>query len=159
MRLRIKGGHKFPNESVNIRKRAIRSFIIIDPDGKVDSLPTQQSVSLVVKKNGLYTAVVELGPKKLKNPRYVLYALINVGGKGEIQLPTNFGSIKSSIWPYVGDTFNFFTKEPDTIIVFSEKRKMVFPPKERYRLCPDSRGPFLIILKGHPYRSLLFGVK
>lgn len=144
---KITGGHNFPDGEVNVSEKLVRIVRVIKPDDGEDTIGKASSFSFIPKLEGTYTIVAELGPRKFREPRYILYAILPVGEKSSFQIPESLGKVLASEWPRVGQNIKVvFEKHGDITLLDSRGKKMHLKAKE-FSFKPVKEGLFLIALE------------
>jgi len=156
----ILSGHDFSHPEADILPKMIREITVQAPNGDLDTLEPNLKFAFLPRDTGIYTVRVELGPKRLSKPMYVLYTLIRVGGKGSLKLPKEFGETQGvPIWPSVGQPFMILFKMPTYVTVLEKDGSERTLYGKTVVIRPQNTGPLLISLeKNKPVISLFLEV-
>ena len=156
----ILSGHDFNHPENDILPRMVRSVSVKKPDGTVDTLESSLKFSYVPMEPGLYTVRVELGPKRLPKPRYILYTLIRVGNRGTLNLPEEFGEIQgNNEWVSVKQPLKLHFQTPTYVTILQNDGSEETLKGKTVVVNPKYAGPLLISLeKNKPVVSVFLEV-
>ncbi len=157
----LQGGHDLQAPEIEISPKMIRLVTVEDPDGTVDTLPPGLKFAFVPTKEGLYVIRVELGPRRLRSPRYVLYTLLPIGSSVSFQVPGEIGTVPDpQNWPRKGQPLRLTLKVPTYVTTLSWQGEEKTLKGQTLTITPKDSGPFLMALEQvTPVMSLLFEVR
>lgn len=157
----LQGGHNLQKPEIKISPKMIRLVTVEDPDGTMDTLPHGLKFAFVPKKDGLYIIRVELGTRRLRSPRYVVYTLLAVGASVLFQIPEEIGTVLGSKnWPKEGQPLRCTLKVPTYVTTLSWRGQEKTLKGQTLTITPMDSGPFLIALEQMtPVVNLLFEVQ
>lgn len=156
----ILAGDNFSHPETDISIKMVRQITIAAPNGDLDTLDPALRFLFIPRDTGVYTIRVELGPKRLPKPRYVLYTLIRVGNKALLKLPKELGEIQGvPKWPAKNQPFKIRFHSPTYVTVLEKNGSEKTLHGETVVIRPQNAGPMLISLeKNKPVISLILEV-
>ncbi len=157
----IQGGHDLQAPEIEISPKMVRSITVEDPDGTLDTLSPDLRFAFVPTKEGLYVIRVELGPRRLREPRYVLYTLLPLGSSASFRVPEEIGTASDpQNWPRRNQPLRLTLKVPTYATTLSWQGDEKTLKGQTLTITPKDSGPFLLSLEQvTPVLSLLFEVR